>query len=107
MGYPKESFGYYFDNPHEHKVIITKYVVFLEDEFILDGDSGRKVDLEEVLDSPPQNDIKIQEEPITEDKQTICMSARIPKQPERYVGHISAGSQEVLSHLDDDLKIYE
>ena len=53
MGYPKESFGYYFYNPHEHKVIVTKHAIFLEDEFILDGDCERKVDLKEVLDSPP------------------------------------------------------
>ena len=57
MGYPKESFGYYFYNSHEHKIIVTKCVVFLEEEFILDEDNRRKVDLEEVLNSPPQNNI--------------------------------------------------
>ena len=56
--YPKESFGYYFYNLYEHKVIVTKHAIFHEDEFILDGDSERKVDLEEVLHSPPQNDME-------------------------------------------------
>ena len=51
--------------------------------------------------------MKIWEEPIFDDTQTVRRSARIPKQAKRYVKHIDAGSQEVLSHLDDDPKTYE
>ena len=53
VGYPKETRGYYFYHPAEHKVFVARTGVFLEKEFLLRGDSGRKVELDEVLD--PQN----------------------------------------------------
>ena len=50
VGYPKETMGYYFYHPVEHKVFISRSGVFLEKEFLQRGDSGRKVELDEVLD---------------------------------------------------------
>ncbi|KAL2490948.1 Retrotransposon protein [Abeliophyllum distichum] len=51
VGYPKETVGYYFYNPIEMKVIISKHVVFLDKRFILRRNSGSKVDLEEVQET--------------------------------------------------------
>ena len=48
MGYPKESFGYYFYNPNEQKVFVLRHATFLEREFILEIASGRQIELDEV-----------------------------------------------------------
>ncbi len=34
IGYPKDSFGYYFYSPSEQKVIVSRHAVFLENEFL-------------------------------------------------------------------------
>ena len=39
--------GYYFYIPEEHNVIVSRHAVFLTKEFIQDGGSGRKIELEE------------------------------------------------------------
>ncbi|KAL2480297.1 Retrotransposon protein [Abeliophyllum distichum] len=44
----KKTVVYYFYNPIEMKVIISKHAIFLEKEFILREASGSKVDLEEI-----------------------------------------------------------
>ena len=51
VGYPKETKGYYFYLPSEHKVFIARYATFLEREFISKESSGSKVDLGEIEDS--------------------------------------------------------
>ena len=48
VGYPKESIGYYFYNPTQQKMFVSRYTIFLEKEFIQEGDSVRSVELEEV-----------------------------------------------------------
>ena len=50
VGYFKETMRYQFYNSLEQKVFASKYVVFLEKEFLL-KDSGSKVELEEVQDA--------------------------------------------------------
>ena len=52
IGYPKETKGYYFYNPTEHKVFVARDSVFLEREFISKKSSGRNVPLEEVQEHP-------------------------------------------------------
>ena len=47
VGYPKETNGYQFYNPLEQKVFVSKYVVFMEKEFLLE-DNGTKIELGEV-----------------------------------------------------------
>ncbi len=42
VGYSKETNGYYFYNPTEHKVFVARHAVFLEKEFISKGTSGSK-----------------------------------------------------------------
>ena len=50
VGYPKESIGYLFYHPTEHKVFVCKYATFMEKEFILERGSGKKIELGEVQD---------------------------------------------------------
>ena len=45
--------GYYFYNREEGKVFVARNGVFLEKEFLSRKDSGSKVHLEEIQDSPP------------------------------------------------------
>jgi hypothetical protein len=42
VGYPKELIGYYFYDLIEQKVFVSKYVTFLEKEFVLEKSSERK-----------------------------------------------------------------
>jgi hypothetical protein len=48
VGYLRENKGYYFYNKVEGKVFITGNGVFLEKEFLSNGVSGSKVQLEEI-----------------------------------------------------------
>src|SRR5262249_25203995 len=51
IGYPKETFGYQFYHPIEHKVLVARKAIFLEREYILQENSGSKIDLEEVQET--------------------------------------------------------
>ena len=51
VGYPKQTFGYYFYQPFEQRVFVTKRAVFLKKEYLLQEDNENKIDLEEVPDS--------------------------------------------------------
>ena len=72
MGYPKETKGYYFYHLEERKIFVARSGVFLEKEYFLRSTSGRKVELDEVLepqdildegrDDVPQEVVKHQEE---------------------------------------------
>ena len=50
VGYPKEGLGYLFYHPTEQKIFVSRHATFLEKEFILERDSGSKVELDEVQD---------------------------------------------------------
>ena len=50
VGYPKETKRYYFYHPEEHKIFVAWSSVFLEKEYFLRSTSGRKVELDEVLE---------------------------------------------------------
>ena len=45
VGYPKETQGYYFYHPEEHKIFVARSGVFLEKKYFLRSTSGRKVEL--------------------------------------------------------------
>ena len=47
VGYPKETKGYFFYNPHEQKMFVLRNATFLENEIILGRDSGRRIELGE------------------------------------------------------------
>ncbi|KAJ8472269.1 hypothetical protein OPV22_026612 [Ensete ventricosum] len=48
MGYPKETLGCYLYHPEDRKVFVAKRVMFLENEHILGGNSGSKIELSKV-----------------------------------------------------------
>ena len=48
MGYPKETRGYYFYNPTEQKVFVSRHATFLEKEFLQMESSGSEIELREV-----------------------------------------------------------
>ena len=50
MGYPKETRGYYFYNPTEQKVFVSRHATFLEKEFLQKESSGSEIELNEVQD---------------------------------------------------------
>ena len=56
VGYPKETIGYYFYNPLEQKVFVSKHVIFLEKDFLLEKASGSKIELEEVQEPQMKTD---------------------------------------------------
>jgi hypothetical protein len=49
-GYPKETIGYTFYHSAEGKMFVAKTGTFLEKEFLAKGVSGRKVELDEIVD---------------------------------------------------------
>ncbi|GKA52510.1 putative reverse transcriptase domain-containing protein [Tanacetum coccineum] len=62
IGYPKETMGYYFYFPPENKIVVARYVEFLEKNLISQEVSGRAVELEEIQDedaSPSENTSEI------------------------------------------------
>ncbi|GJY56512.1 retrotransposon protein, putative, ty1-copia subclass [Tanacetum coccineum] len=48
VGYPKETMGYYFYYPPENKIVVERYADFLEKDFILQKESGRNIELDDV-----------------------------------------------------------
>jgi hypothetical protein len=50
IGYPKEMIGYAFYHRSEGKVFVAKNGSFLEKEFLFKEVSGRKVELDEVIE---------------------------------------------------------
>src|ERR1043165_4728619 len=54
VGYPRETVGYTFYNQSEGKTFVAKTGCFLEKEFISKELSGRKIDLNEMIDQSLQ-----------------------------------------------------
>ena len=48
MGYPKETYGYYFYYFEDQKVFVAKRVVFIEKEHIFGIDSESMIELSKV-----------------------------------------------------------
>src|SRR5262249_24233818 len=88
VGYPMESYGYYFYNPVEKKVFVSKTTVFLEKEFLLEENSGSKIELEEVQDHENNDDNLDEPEPAPIEQapntQELRKSDRIRRPPKRY-----------------------
>jgi hypothetical protein len=59
--YLKEFVVCYFYHLIEQKVFVSKYVTFLEKEFVLEMSNERKIEVNEVQE--PQIDIQIEQEP--------------------------------------------
>ena len=109
VGYPKETSGYYFYRPEEQSIFVTKRAIFLEDEYLLRRDSGSKVVLEEVLD-PNTNATSLDENSVSESLQVHTeaprRTGRVPRQPDRYVGHIVTDDVDTLHLKDNDPLTY-
>ena len=86
VGYPRESRGYYFYNPEEQKVFVSKNAIFLESELLEGNRLDSRIDLEEIQE--PQ--VMDTNEPIQEPSETVPLrkSIRTSRPPERYFGYI-------------------
>ncbi|KAI3723657.1 hypothetical protein L2E82_35412 [Cichorium intybus] len=95
VGYPKDCLGYYFYNPKENKIFISRKAEFLENKFLTEEASGRFVELEELQEPQPDTQeigSSIQQE-IVEPEQTVDQeqivtqdvrrSGRVRFEPER------------------------
>jgi hypothetical protein len=78
LGYPKETVGYFFYQPSECKVFVTKNGVFLEKEFLTKELSGRTIQLNEISESSATVDMAKEPEvilqiiPTTEPEVVAC-----------------------------------
>ena len=114
VGYPKETNRFQFYNSSEQKVFVSKHVVFMEKEFLLE-DSGSKVELREVQDAQTKADhliglediIHKNEETIDSfEAQALCRISRACIVPERY-GFLISERKDVLLIEDDEPTTYE
>ncbi|KAL0453748.1 UNVERIFIED_CONTAM: hypothetical protein Slati_1352900 [Sesamum latifolium] len=100
IGYPKETAGYYFYDPSEQKIFVSRNVVFLEKDFL--ADSRRDEVLLEESSEPPQYDNATSFEPSvpTDGVPGLRRSTRESRPPKRYrfVG--------LTSQLDNDPRTY-
>ncbi|GJR53478.1 retrotransposon protein, putative, ty1-copia subclass [Tanacetum coccineum] len=106
IGYPKETMGYYFYFPPENKIVVARYVDFLEKNILSQEISGRAEELEEIQDknaSPSENTSEIPMEvegfePPQEEVVPICRSARTHQASDRLCLNV-----ELVEHSLGDL----
>ncbi|KAK4388267.1 Copia protein [Sesamum angolense] len=100
IGYPKETAGYYFYDPTEQKVFVSRNAVFLERGFPTDTRRDELL-LEESSEAPQPNAGTSSAPDVSTDNVPILRrSARVPQPPERY------GFLGVTGQLDNDSKTY-
>ncbi|KAL0445584.1 UNVERIFIED_CONTAM: Retrovirus-related Pol polyprotein from transposon RE2 [Sesamum latifolium] len=85
VGYPKKTAGYYFYNPSEQKVFVSRNAVFLEKGFPVDT-RREELLLEESSEATSQTDTVTSSAPtvFTNDIPVLRRSTRVSQQPERY-----------------------
>ncbi|KAL0453562.1 UNVERIFIED_CONTAM: hypothetical protein Slati_1334300 [Sesamum latifolium] len=100
IGYPKETAGYYFYDPTEQKIFVSRNAVFLEKGF--PSDSRRDEVLIEESSGEPHHDSTTLFEPTihTDGVPVLCRSTRESRVPEKY------GFVGLTSQLDNDPKTY-
>src|SRR5262249_6285962 len=110
IGYLKETFGYQFYHPMEHKVLVARKAIFLEREYILQENSESQIELDEVQE-PATDSVSVDEttsvEPIQPASQDLRRSGRVPREPERYVGHVSEEPSRAHIIDGDDPQAYQ
>ncbi|KAL0457887.1 UNVERIFIED_CONTAM: hypothetical protein Slati_0415900 [Sesamum latifolium] len=100
IGYPKETAGYYFYDPAEQKVFVSRNAVFLEKGFPSDNQRD-EVLIEESSGEPPHDSTASFEPTVHTDGVPILRrSTRESRVPERY------GFVGLTSQLDKDPKTY-
>ncbi|KAL0294341.1 UNVERIFIED_CONTAM: hypothetical protein Sradi_6892000 [Sesamum radiatum] len=100
IGYLKETVGYYFYDPSEQKVFISRNAVFFKKGFPVDTRYDGLF-LKESSEAP-QSNAGTSSAPIasTDNALVLRRSARVPQPVERY------GFLGVTGQLDNDLKTY-
>ncbi|KAL0378366.1 UNVERIFIED_CONTAM: Retrovirus-related Pol polyprotein from transposon TNT 1-94 [Sesamum radiatum] len=100
IGYPKETAGYYFYDPAEQKIFISRNAVFLEKNF--PSDSRDDEVLIEESNEEPHRDTTISFEPTvhTDSVPVLRRSTRESRVPDRY------GFVGLTSQLDNNPKTY-
>ncbi|KAL0394457.1 UNVERIFIED_CONTAM: hypothetical protein Slati_4411900 [Sesamum latifolium] len=100
IGYLKETAGYYFYDPAEQKVFVSRNAVFLEKGFPSDNQRD-EILIEESSGKPPHNSTASFEPTVHTDGVPILRrSTRESRVPERY------GFVGLTSQLDNDPKTY-
>ncbi|KAK4389770.1 Copia protein [Sesamum angolense] len=100
IGYPKETAGYYFYDPTEQKVFVSRNLMFLERGFPTDNRRDELL-LEESSEAPQSNAGTSSAPDVSTDNVPILRrSARVPQPPDRY-GFLGGTGQ-----LDNDSKTY-
>ncbi|KAL0430538.1 UNVERIFIED_CONTAM: Retrovirus-related Pol polyprotein from transposon TNT 1-94 [Sesamum radiatum] len=100
IGYPKETTGYYFYDPAEQKIFISRNAAFLEKGFPSDS-RHHEVLIEESSKEPQHDSTASFEPPVrTEGVPILRRSTRESRVPERY------GFVGLISQLDNDPKTY-
>ena len=111
VGYPNDSFGYYFYLPTEQRVVISRDAIFLEKEFVQEGGIGREIKLDEESSAQQIDQVSepmdidqpvkelIQNENVTEPRR----SSRVIRPPARYL-NLHENVQELFIHGDNDHK---
>ena len=102
VGYPKETFGYYFYNRQEGKVFVARSGVFLEKEFLNRETSGRTVQLEEVQDEPIGEDSTNDAHVAEQVEEPMAKEAPPPRRSERL-----RNVRDILLLNNDEPKTYE
>ena len=85
VGFSRDSIGYQFYHLTNQKVFVSRHATFLEEEFILQKESGRSIELGEVQETQINNPQPI--EHIDKELEHITplrRSDRVPRAPERY-----------------------
>ncbi|KAL0328098.1 UNVERIFIED_CONTAM: Retrovirus-related Pol polyprotein from transposon TNT 1-94 [Sesamum calycinum] len=100
IGYSKETAGYYFYDPSEQKVFVSRNAVFFERGCPTDTRRDELL-LEESSEAPQSNAGTSSAPTVSTDNVNILRrSARVPKRPVRY------GFLGVTGQLDNDHKLY-
>ncbi|KAL0430623.1 UNVERIFIED_CONTAM: Transposon Ty2-B Gag-Pol polyprotein [Sesamum radiatum] len=100
VGYPKETVGYYFYDPTEQKIFVSRNAVFLEKGFPSNNQRD-EVLIEESSGEPPHESTTSFEPTVHTDSVPILRrSTRESRVPERY------GFVGLTSQLDNDPKKY-
>ena len=91
IGYPKDTFGWYFSDPREQKVFVHTNAIFLEDDYSMNHKPKGRIDMREIRGEP--SDPPTVENNVRQEKATSlpisapipCCSRRIVSQRDRYM----------------------
>ncbi|CAN6580971.1 unnamed protein product [Malus baccata var. baccata] len=103
VGYPKQTYGYEFYHPDDQKVFVARTAIFMEDEFVLNGTSKRKIELKEIneINDEPQKNTRQVDNPVPEPL-APRRSERVSIPPKRYGLDNDFGELHLLG--DNDTK---